>query len=303
MSEMRRVIYLDHAVLSDAAKHPSSPVAIDLMTLVESDKAIFPFSWTHHREAELDMNADVARAIRRLGARLARGVRFVPRSQIAAEQARNAYLDFIGESEKKRGPKLAFEHDPRGEISERWLDSMLHSGVFTDRAGLTQRTSMKELAARSLAEQRGQAGQPEPFRKAKDRWAAKLVRSYFVDFSGPFRGRMLEEAMARKGLPALESVEEFLASGRCQAIPFIEIESTILASLETDEKNREYKPSDFYDIQTWSAYLPYVDMAVADQQMHQVLTKRQFATKFGCAIYPNNAAGLSSLIAQMKKGD
>ena len=94
---------------------------------------------------------------------------------------------------------------------------------------------------------------------------------------------------------------DFFASEECRKIPFIDIQSSILASLEIDESSRPYSPGDFYDVETWSAYLPYVDMAVADSHMHQVLSRRSLASRFGCSVFPHTQDALRELVAGLEE--
>ena len=78
----RRIVYLDHSVLSQLAKDPSSGLLESLKALVDADKALFPYSWTHHTEAQLDSRLEDA--IHRVGVMLSRGIRFHTHGQIVA---------------------------------------------------------------------------------------------------------------------------------------------------------------------------------------------------------------------------
>lgn len=316
----RRVVYLDHSVLSQLAKDPSSPLLRDLTALVEANKVVFPYSWTHHHEAELASHLEDA--IRRVAATLSRGIRFHAYPRIVAQQAVHAYLNFIGQDEAQVQWSDAYEHNPRGQISDRLVGRMLNARVTTSPLGRERRRDSKDLYARSLNENREARSSPLSFELAKNQRAEEAVAFYFerpqqqalaggwtdesvamLQFSGGVAdlayGSSSNQPTPNAMLEGLSSMFTFFTSTECQSMPFIDIESSILASLEADENTRPYSPSDFYDVETWSAYLPYVDVAVADRQMHQVLSRRGLAEKFGCSVLPHTEDGLRELIAEL----
>ncbi|OGO49336.1 MAG: hypothetical protein A2148_00015 [Chloroflexi bacterium RBG_16_68_14] len=327
----RRVVYLDHSVLSNLAKAQlgilKEGVWLELLQeftrLVEADKALFPFSWTHHYEAELDSRLEDP--IHRVGASLARGIGFHAYAQIVAEQARREYLNFTGSERAKISWREAYEHDPRGDVSERWLASMLGARVTTDTAGRDRRRAIKDYSARSLSADRDARSWPS-YEAAKQHYAQEAVRFYFerpqraalagqltdsvvpmLQFSGRVAdaayGLRIPQRTPAEVIAGLNAMFDFFASEQCRGMPFIDLESSILASLEVDDLSRRYSPGDFYDVETWSAYLPYVDMAVADGHMHEVLNRRGLAARFDCSVFPNTADGLRRLTAKLKLAD
>ena len=318
---VRRIVYLDHSVLSNLAKNPSTDLLEILTALVAADKALFPFSWTHHYEAELDSR--IEEEYYRICAQLSRGVRFHPYAQIVALQVRDAYLSFISQEQPDSNWKQAYEHDPRGEISPRLAERMLSARVTTSAEGRDQRRAIKRLDADSLNAQKNAAMSSASYDAAVQKCAEEAVQFYFatpqnraltgeldeldvpmLQFSGLVAdaayGITVPPRTVAEIFAGRKSMFEFLASDDCWSIPFIRLESSILASLDVDERSRRYSPGDFHDVQTWAAHIPYVDIAVTDKNMHQVLSRRGLAANFGCSVFPNTDKSLEDLISTLE---
>jgi hypothetical protein len=246
-----------------------------------------------------------------------------PYALIVAAQARRAYQRFVGQDVASQSWRDAFLQDPRGAISPRLLDRFLGARVTTDELGRQSRREVKELYAQSLREERAERGKPATYDEAKERYARHATNFFLLapqrqalegrpDVSMlQFSGQMADEAYgirvpardARETLAGIESMFRFLESDSARLIAFIDLESSILASLEFDEFSREYRPSDFFDVETWSAYLPYVDVAVADRQMTGVLNRRELAAGFQSQVLPGTEAGLQQLVRQLAVPD
>lgn len=320
---VRCIVYLDHSVLSNLAKNPSAGLLENLSALVVADKALFPFSWTHHYEVELA--SQLEKEFYLICAKLSRGVRFQPYAQLVALQVRDAYSNFAGQEQPDSNWRQAYEHDPRGELSPRLIELMIGARVTTNVQDRERRRAIKKLYADSLNAQKNAVTSPASYDAAKQRYAENAVRFYFVTpqfraLNGQFGeldvpmqrfGRLVADAAygiteplrtEAEVLAGWNSMFEFFASDDCKGIPFIALESSILASLEVDERDRKYDEGDFYDVQTWAAYIPYVDFAVADKNMHQVLSRRGLAASFGCSVFPNTDKGLEDLISTLEAG-
>lgn len=311
------LVYLDQSVLSNLAKRTSFVSMNDLEALVKTDRVLFPFSWTHWREAQLD--TEVERVIFDTAARLSRGIHFITPALIVAGQAKRAYLQWRGENGHGLERRQGYEHDPDGPISERLADSMRHARVVQNSESRELSRANKELFARSLGEDRERRGPAKSFEEAKGRYAEESVRLYFENpqrqaLTGKvddlvmamlqYSELVAESAVGPIGHPCspeeafveIASMFQFFESDRCKEMPFIDIGSSLYSSLEFDEKDRTYSLGDMFDIETWATYLPYVDMAVADRHMAQLLNKRGLAAKYGCQVFPHTAAGLGQLV-------
>ena len=304
---MRKVVYLDQSVLSRFAKEPSSALLARLSELVVTNKALFPYSWTHHREAEFDDSLE--EAILKVGACLSKGVHLRTRDEIIGEQARRVYRSFVGQGGDAFDWNDAYRQDPRGEISPKLMDTMLHARVSTHPFDRNQLWANRVLAAEDLSARRSRCSRTT-YEDAKRCWADDNVRFYFhapgaqsmrLHVQAEASQLGLKKSTVEELLAAHKSAYAFFDSEQCKLIPFIDIESSMLASLEFDEQSRPYSPSDFYDIETWAAYTPYVDMAVADRHMHQVLNRRGLAARYGCIVFPGTDHGIAKVIERIEE--
>jgi len=302
----RTLVYLDHSLLSNLAKGAAFVALDELENLVKTDRVLFPVSWTHWRELQLDTRLEDA--FYRTAAKLSRGIRFLTPALIAAGQAKRAYLTRYGEAGQEFARRQGYQHDPDGVISDRLANSMQFARVTQDAAGRTSSRANKELFAKSLAEERQRRGPAKSFEEAKARYAEENVRFYFEDPQRRARAGIVNDLVMGmlqfSSFVAEASTEasmfDFFRSEACRAIPFIDIESSIYASLEFDYRGRAPSPSDMSDIETWAAYLPYADMALADRQMCAILNQRGPAAKYGCTVFPHTASGLEALVATLK---
>lgn len=307
----RTVVYLDQSVLSNLAKGTCFLALDDLLPLVDSDAVLFPFSWTHHRESVISTDRKLENAIYGVAAQLSRGIRFATPAHIASQQARRAYIQWANRGQGEFLRREAYERDPDGPISEKWMEKMVQARV-------TVSDQERDLS------QRKERGPPASFDESKRWWAEDNVRFYFIDPYRKFRlgqatdldlamlqfgGAVLEEIRPLGGgltpqqaLSDIREEREFFQSPSCQRIPFVDINSSIHASLEFDETARPYAGGDLQDIETWSAYLPYVDAAVADQQMCAVLQRRGLAANYRCRVYPHTARGFGDLVGFLNDG-
>jgi hypothetical protein len=319
---VRKIVYLDHSVLSTLARGENGAVLAELTANAQAGTAVFPFSWTHHYEAELDSRME--NAIHTIGARLSRGLWLRSDAEIASAQARRSYLRFIGQEDGRPGWADAYEHDPQADLPLGPDDIARGNPVPTDPAGRDERRCRKNLFAQSLTEQRAARSASFSFVSAKRCYAEEAARFYFaVPLVRALRGEttglasvalqfaagVIDEAFGIRAplrTPAeveagVHSALEFFTSHHPLEIPFINLEASILASLEADEASRPYGRGDLHDVETWSAYLPYVDLAVADSQMSAVLNRRGLAGRYGCVVFPHTAAGVAELMAELKK--
>jgi hypothetical protein len=311
---VRQVVYLDHSVISNLAKNHDTEIWRRIAEIVDADKAIFPWSAIHAVEAGLDTRLEAG--IRQAGASLSRGLEFLPYPRIAGAQAKRAYVCFVRGGPNDCHWKDAFLRDPRGSIPEGLMRQVVHPGVISHALERSDRRRRKQHAAESLETQRAGRARQLPYAEAQREYAKSLVGLYLMNprFGPPepdweiacamrqYSDEMWVEAL-RTQLLHHESMLNFFAAPECREIPFIAIEASILASLEVDTRSRPYSPSDFYDIVSWSSYLPYLDHAVADRHMHQVLTRRNLAGRFACTVYPNTEKGLDDLCRALEESD
>lgn len=297
----RRLVYLDHSVLSDLAKNKCHIPLNDFLALVSADVALFPFSWTHHVEAQLDDRLE--HAIYEVGASLSRGIRFVEVSQIIAAQALRAYRGFLGEKTDKPVWMDAYRNDPFGAISPKLEYMMLHARVSSS---VGSREEIRTLRLMAIQDPLIADGRAVSFEAAKLLHAEETRESCFLrplrGGSLPMRqfgGRVVEAAYERMGpLLGHDSAIAFFASADLLRLPFVDIESSLRTLLLRDASRKPLK-SDYHDIQTWATYLPYVDLAVADRHMCTQLKSGGLDTRYKCQVLPTTKRGLQALIAEL----
>jgi len=313
------VVYLDTNVLSDLAKASvgtlKGPAArrteqalAFFMSLVDSRVAIFPDCWSRQHEVELRAESDFQDAVRKIAARLSRGVGFHPEHHILENQITQVFAAHLDGTEYVATWQEAFPCDPCGAIPGHLERKATHSWVTSDSEGRHHRRQLKRLFVNhhdQRARQRANVTLTYEDLKAANareyaemivlgparRLLGRLLLGDRLDFADTIVGSIVGAAMevaTERGDTLGISFWKFANSGAILEVPAIDIWASIETSIELDEPSRGWEEGDHYDLEALSAVLPYSDAVFCDQHKKGILAKHGkhgIAARYGAAVY------------------
>jgi len=333
----RLVVYLDTYVLSDLAKLKLGRLkqmadigraeeALAFFTsLVDSRVAIFPDSWTRQYEVELKPprtahtrpltpdsrtgqhevqlkgDPEFEDAVRKVAARLSRGVQFDIEGRILSEQITNLFVAHLDGTEYVSTWHEAFPYDPRGPIPSHLEEDATHSWVEGSGQRRQHRRRRKTLSAEYREERTQQRANAsldyEEIKRANARWYLDTIALGALRRSRSRKPLGFEDVMAlnatadainvahERGDLFAASFWNFANSDAILKAPLIDIRASIEACIEVDESSRKWEPGDEYDLQALSEVLPYCDAVFCDGGMKGKLRRHGIAATYGTAVY------------------
>jgi hypothetical protein len=309
----RLVVYLDTNLVSLLAKvslgqplpEPDSRLGQEALgfftSLVDSRVAIFPDSWTRRHEVELRGEAQFEDAVRKIAARLSRGVRFHTDRQILDNQIRNLFVAHLDGTKHVPTWQEAFPYDPHGAIPSDVEEDATHSWVESDGQRRQHRRQLKRLSVKYHQERAQQRAnltlRYKDLKTVNARKHAEMIvlgpaRRFLLgerlDFDHKMAATMIGGAVSvatERGDIWGTSFWNFANSAVILKVPAIDIWASIETSIELDEPSRDWKGSDLYDLQALSDGLPYCNAVFCDRNMKGILRRRGIASRYGSALY------------------
>jgi hypothetical protein len=305
----RLVVYLDTNVPSDLAKASlglprltkaqvrRGRTALDFFaSLVDSRVAIFPDCWSRKHEVELLDDPEFQSACRKIAARLSRGVWFHSPPVILSNQLERVFLAHLDGTDYCPTWVEALTNDPSALIPKWTEEGARHSYAATSDEARARRRELKRLSVEYRQERAAVGGRARlSFEELRAANAQEYVHRFVtapllllaasraaVALRGP--ASHLIEAAARRRLDGMKVVQ-FLSSEAVLRIPVVDIWASIESSAEIDERSRDWKRGDEFDLEALSSVLPYCDAVFCDRNMKRILSRRQIDSRYGTRIY------------------
>jgi hypothetical protein len=249
------IIYLDQNFISDIAKLKSginTNVKIGLNELFEiiklgvnEEKFIVPDSWSIKTETAAVLEPKLIKSIRTYLKYLGQ-VSLNHRQEIVDRQFTDALLDYINKpSENKRPWEPAFRDNPDKRMQNFDVD-VTFPHMDLNLGGTATLQKIRDSGVN--------------FQKQYNEEIAAHRKSYKLKLDSDYKYFLLHHSIEKS------IAEEFIDSSEFTEIPNIDI-YTKLWSRDLSKKGRKGKESDFCDIDSLSAYMPYCDIMAIDHYM------------------------------------
>jgi hypothetical protein len=267
-----------------------------LERLVKSALLVCPESTIHREEAALGGRLDAA--LHRVFVHLSGGSSIRPTGQVVRWQLYNAFVGYLDGTTPRE-----LSREDVVSLPQRWpqrLEIDARSGLEVDEAEL--RAMRERLDDQLSAVVDEWAHQPHrSFAERRDEQLRAFGPSYIdAPRTGEFFG-MTWSAMEERGMPVRgreQTLNDFLSSDMPAQLPAARLRASLLAAvgwLAARQQLGGVTASLRWDLQSISAYAPYVDALFVDRQCHRLLRNTPVAEVLPAALRVFSVENLTDL--------
>lgn len=295
------VLYLDQSYVSNLTKarvrspetHESfSRLAAAITDAVSANKLVCPISPVHFEESELAYRNLQQNLYDTLEA-FSCGVEILPYMQILQAQVRIAYCKFLGSQTPDSSWQDIFTRDPNDECDSGYKIGRSRGNFsnwtrevrrYHEKVGVTHRPvpfdRQKMIEAASLIRalyikpwEDWQAGATDPITMA----LIDLVKSLF-NLHRELTGQRLIDATGPELLPFFDQLAR-------EPTPYIDVYSSMVAQLVTQDPQRRAKGGDLQDVSAAALALPHCHAYTTDHSMKTLIQAIRLHDKYATAVY------------------